>query len=144
MTCKIRQANTDDVASISSLCLQLGYPTAEADVLMRLQVLLSDNEHRVFIAEQPGGQIAGWVHVFIYKLFYYDFMAEVAGLVVDKYCRGQGIGRELMAAVECWAKEKGCEEVSLRSNIIRKEAHTFYQNIGYDLVKEQYTFRKRL
>jgi GNAT superfamily N-acetyltransferase len=71
-------------------------------------------------------------------------MTEVAGLVVDKDCRGQGVGKELMKAVEGWAKEKDCVIVSLRSNIIRKEAHTFYKNIGYEIVKEQYTFRKKI
>jgi len=49
-----------------------------------------------------------------------------------------------MLAVEAWAKEQDCSIVSLRSNIIRKEAHAFYKNIGYDLIKESYTFRKKL
>ena len=140
----IRQASLDDVASITTLCFQLGYPAAEEEVLTRLRSLLVDNEHVVFVAELPGGQVVGWVHAYIYKLFYSDLMTEVSGLVVDKDCRGQGVGKELMMAVEGWAKEKDCAIVGLRSNIIRKEAHTFYKNIGYDLIKEQYTFRKRI
>lgn len=139
----IRKANVNDVASLPSLCSQLGYPVADEEVRIRLQDILNDDEHAIFIAVLLSGQVVGWVHTFIYKLFYSDFMAEVAGLVVDKVCRKQGIGRSLMEAVESWAKEKDCVAVSLRSNVIRKEAHVFYQNIGYDLVKEQYTFRKR-
>jgi GNAT superfamily N-acetyltransferase len=114
------------------------------EVLTRLGIILRDNEHAVFVAELPGRQVVGWVHGYIYKLFYSDLITEVAGLVVDKDCRGQGVGKELMKAVEGWAKEKDCVIVSLRSNIIRKEAHTFYKNIGYEIVKEQYTFRKKI
>jgi GNAT superfamily N-acetyltransferase len=122
----------------------LGYPAAAEEVLARLQRLLEDNEHAVFVAELPGGRVVGWVHGYIYKLFYSELITEVAGLVVDKDCRGQGVGKVLMTAVEGWAKEKDCVIVSLRSNIIRKEAHAFYKNIGYEIVKEQYTIRKKI
>lgn len=140
----VRPADLDDVASITFLCFQLGYPADPEEVRVRLRSLLEDSEHAVFVAELPVGQVVGWVHGYMYKLFYSEPMTEVAGLVVDKECRGQGVGKELMTAIEDWAKEKDCFMVSLRSNVIRKEAHTFYKNIGYDLVKEQYTFRKRI
>jgi len=140
----IRKANVNDAVPLSPLCSQLGYPAADEEMRIRLQDILNDGEHAIFVAVLTSGQVVGWVHVFIYKLFHTDFMAEVAGLVVDKACRKQGIGRSLMETVESWAKEKDCVIVSLRSNVIRKEAHVFYQGIGYDLVKEQYTFRKRI
>jgi len=140
----IRQACPDDIADIIPLSLQLGYPATPEEVFGRLKHLLGDEEHIILVAELPGGKVAGWVQGFVYKPFYSGFMAEVAGLVVDKDCRGQGIGKKLMLAVEAWAKEQDCSIVSLRSNIIRKEAHAFYKNIGYDLIKESYTFRKKL
>lgn len=139
---KIRQAVLEDVASITDLCFQLGYPAVEEEVSVRLQSILGDKEHAVFVAELPVGQVVGWVHGYIYKLFHCDMMTEVAGLVVDKDSRGHGVGKELMMAVEGWARGNGCNIVGLRSNIIRKEAHTFYKNIGYKLIKESYTFRK--
>jgi len=139
----IRKANSNDAVFLSPLCSQLGYPTAGEEIRMRLQDILNDGEHAVFVAVLPDGKVVGWVHAFIYKPFYSASMAEIAGLVVDEACRKQSIGRSLMEAVESWAKEKDCVVVSLRSNVIRKEAHVFYQGIGYDLVKEQYTFRKK-
>ena len=69
---------------------------------------------------------------------------EVAGLVVDEKCRGRGIGRALMGRAESWAREHGCAMVSLRSNVIRSEAHAFYQGLGYSLVKTQHAFRRKL
>jgi len=140
----VRQAGLDDVASITSLCFQLGYPADVEKVISKLKIISEDAEHVVYVAEMPGRQIVGWVHGYIYKLLYSDLITEIAGLVVDKDYRGQGAGKKLMTAVEGWAKEKGCTSIGLRSNVIRKEAHAFYKNIGYDLVKEQYTFRKKM
>lgn len=141
---QIRQAILEDVVSITELCFQLGYPAVQEEVSVRLQSLLEDREHAVLVAELPEGEVVGWVHAYIYKLFHCDMMTEITGLVVDKDCRGQGVGKRLMSAVEGWAREKNCSIVGLRSNIIRKEAHAFYQNLGYDIVKESYTFRKKI
>lgn len=71
-------------------------------------------------------------------------MAQVGGLVVDAAHRTQGIGRELMLAAERWAVERGCVSVDVRSNVVRKDAHIFYERIGYRNAKTQYAFRKRL
>ncbi len=49
-----------------------------------------------------------------------------------------------MERAEHWAREKGLRSIFLRSNIIRKDAHTFYQALGYSVVKTQYAFRKAL
>jgi hypothetical protein len=34
--------------------------------------------------------------------------------------------------------------VSVRSNVIRKEAHEFYKGLGYEPTKSQFKFRKKL
>jgi len=68
--------------------------------------------------------------------------AEVGGLVVDSRARGKGIGRTLMTAAEAWARERGYTRLMLRSNTIRAEAHRFYQNLGYTIVKSQHKFQK--
>lgn len=140
----IRKPCPEDASMITELCFQLGYPTEPGGVSAKLAGLSEDEEHAIYVAELKGQGVVGWVHVFIYKPFHCDFMAEVAGLVVDKACRGKGVGKQLMQAVEAWARDKCCAVVSLRSNIIRKEAHCFYKNLGYEIIKESYTFRKKI
>jgi len=73
-----------------------------------------------------------------------DLYAEVGSLVVDQDQRGQGIGKALMDKAEAWARQCGITEVRLRSNVIRKEAHQFYEALGYERIKSQFTFRKAL
>jgi GNAT superfamily N-acetyltransferase len=113
-------------------------------VQRRLCQLRQDEEHAVYVAEQPNGRVVGWVHVHIRELVVTDRQAEIGGLVVDEEYRNRGVGRLLMERVEQWAREKECETVQLRSNVVRKNAHAFYERIGYDNVKAQLTFSKDL
>jgi GNAT superfamily N-acetyltransferase len=50
----------------------------------------------------------------------------------------------LLARAERWARERGCREIGLRSNVIRDRAHAFYEGHRYRHVKTQKSFRKDL
>lgn len=139
----IRPANVADFGRIAILCGRLGYPATEAAVRQRLVRILPDDRHAVYVAAEDGA-VVGWVHVFVRPLVVIDLHAEIGGLVVDEDHRGCGIGRLLMERAEQWAGEKGCEGISLRSNVVREGAHRFYERIGYENVKTSLTYRKVL
>jgi GNAT superfamily N-acetyltransferase len=84
------------------------------------------------------------VHVYACPTVESELYGEIGGLVVDKDQRGQGVGKALMAEAESWASGRGIREIRLRSNILREQAHQFYQAIGYEIIKTQLTFRKAL
>jgi len=96
------------------------------------------------VAEAPGGEVAGWIGVFVYRCPEADARAEINGVVVDEQKRSLGIGRRLLERAEEWAKEKGCATIGLRCNVIRDRAHRFYVRFGYEHYKTQKSFRKRL
>ncbi|MGB9593658.1 MAG: GNAT family N-acetyltransferase, partial [Anaerolineae bacterium] len=100
-------------------------------------------DHAVFVAEAEG-VVVGWVHVYAVATLESPAHAEIGGLVVDEAHRGRGIGRALMERAEAWARGMGLHTVRLRSNVIRAEAHAFYERIGYAPVKTQKVFAKRL
>jgi GNAT superfamily N-acetyltransferase len=140
---KIRFANQQDATPLAVLAGQLGYPSTNGQLAHRLAEILSRPDQAVFVAE-VAGQIGGWVHVFACPTVESDIYAEIGGLVVEQEQRGQGVGKALMGRAEDWARERGIHEMRLRSNIIRKEAHQFYEGIGYENIKAQFTFRKTL
>jgi GNAT superfamily N-acetyltransferase len=141
---RIRPSTPADIPDLAQLAGQLGYPSTPEQVARRFEALAGEpDENALFVAEVDG-RVAGWVHVHLYSLLVDDPEAEIGGLVVDASRRGQGLGAQLMAAAEAWAREKGCPSVYLRSNTMRTEAHAFYQQLGYRLVKSQYAFRKEL
>jgi len=133
----------DDLPALANLCTQLGYPSTAEEVKHRLETILEQEGHAVFVVEMDG-QAAGWVHVYASPTIESETCAEIGGLVVDKAHRGQGLGKALLAKAEMWARQGGIPEVRVRSNVIRKEAHLFYEALGYENIKTQFTFRKRL
>lgn len=139
----VRPAAAGDAPALAGLCTQLGYPSTPEQVARRLAEILPRPENAVFVAEVEG-QAAGWIHVFVSRMLEAEPFLEVGGLVVDEARRGLGLGGALMAEAEDWSRRRGVLEVRLRSNIIRKDAHRFYDSLGYANVKSQFTFHKRL
>jgi GNAT superfamily N-acetyltransferase len=140
---RVRPADRGDAERIAALATQLGYPTSPAQVDARLEHMLRDEEHTIFVAERSG-MVVGWVHVLVKHLLENDPEAEIGGLIVDQNHRGAGAGKLLMERAEEWARAKGLKSVCLRSNVIRQEAHVFYLKLGYHIVKTQTAFRKTL
>ena len=141
---EIREAGPQDFERIAELSAQLSYPSSPEDIAKRLAGMRDSSEHAVFVAVQEGGEIAGWLGVFVYRSMEADARAEISGLVVDERIRSRGIGRHLLERAELWAREIGCHSIGLRSNVIRDQAHEFYLRHGYRLVKTQKSFRKDL
>jgi GNAT superfamily N-acetyltransferase len=141
---EVRAPHPEDYARMGDLARQLGYSAATGDIAQRLAGMRPSSEHAVFVAQFADGEIAGWIGVFVYRGVELDARAEVSGLVVDEQYRSQGAGLRLLERAEQWAREKGCKEIGLRSNVIRERAHKFYERNGYVHTKTQKSFRKTL
>jgi GNAT superfamily N-acetyltransferase len=140
---EIRVAQPQDFPRIAELAGQLGYPSSPNEIAGRLAGIKSSDDHAVFVA-QFGGEVAGWLGVYVCRTVEADARAEISGLVVDEKFRSQGIGPLLLARAEQWAREKRCRAIGLRSNVIRDRAHSFYERHGYKHTKTQKSFRKDL
>lgn len=55
----------------------------------------------------------------------------IEDVIVDENVRGKGIGRKLISAIEEFGKEKHCAYGILVSSGFRKEAHKFYESLGF-------------
>jgi GNAT superfamily N-acetyltransferase len=141
----IRRARLSDAPSIAELSGQLGYPAPEKEMADRLAHLLRHPRFgAVLIAESSEGEVFGWLHVSVTPLLEVALRAEVNGLIVAEGRRGSGSGAKLLQVAEAWAKSKGCATMSVRSNVVRDRAHSFYLQNGYEHYKTQKAFRKAL
>ncbi|HEX2642580.1 MAG TPA: GNAT family N-acetyltransferase [Thermoanaerobaculia bacterium] len=136
----IRPADSADAPSLAALSGQLGYPSTPAQIAARLAVL-AETADAVRVAEVDG-QVAGWIHVGSHRPLESEPSAEISGLVVDEAHRGQGIGRLLVEAALAWARERGYAGIRVRSNVVRADAHRFYEGLGFQRVKTQVTFTR--
>jgi GNAT superfamily N-acetyltransferase len=110
----------------------------------RLERVRGDEHQLVAVAENQHNEIIGRLHLTIARPSLAEPAANIAGLVVDQRFRHHGVGRALMQHAEAWAAHRGSKSVSLRSNIVRDEAHAFYERLGYERVKTQHAYRKHL
>ncbi|MCC7462686.1 MAG: GNAT family N-acetyltransferase [Gammaproteobacteria bacterium] len=140
---QIRLAIPADAPAVARLSAQLGYPSSEDLTRVRLQGLLSSSNHRVIVADVAGAAV-GWATAEIRRSLESDPRVELTGLVVAATSRRGGVGRRLVEDIERWAVERGCRELFLRSNVVRQEAHPFYERLGYEHVKTQRAYRKVL
>jgi GNAT superfamily N-acetyltransferase len=116
-------------------------PAALAERLVRL---LGRPDELVLVACDPDGAVIGWVHGAEQRFLEADLRCELLGLVVDSGRRREGVGQELVGAVERWARSRGLREISVRSNVARAESHPFYERLGYRRAKTQHVYRKPL
>jgi GNAT superfamily N-acetyltransferase len=82
----------------------------------------------------------GWIQLHQVISMETGVYVEIIGLVVDEEYRGRGLGRLLLHAASDWSRSIDCYRLRVRCNSIRTESHTFYQNSGFILKKEQKVF----
>jgi len=144
-TLTIRTPEPADYARLAELAGELGYPSTAEDIARRLARLADISpQHTVFVAQRAGEPIAGWICMAVQGTIESDAHAEITGFVVGSEFRSQGVGEQLLARAEAWARELGVTSVRLRSNVIRDRAHAFYLREGYENYKTQKAFRKPL
>jgi len=138
----IRNAKKYDAATLARLAGELGYPTTTAKMKRRLEKLLSNIDHAIFVAELDA--VVGWIHVSVVQSLESDQFAEIHGLVVTEAHRNSGIGTQLIAKAEIWAQKKRCRRIRVRTNIKRERTRQFYKILGYTVSKTQEVFDKQI
>ena len=139
-----RKATLQDAEVIAKLATELGYPTHKAQSHARLQGLLPSSEHRVLVACDALNIVVGWIHVYLVYRIESDPYAEIGGLVVSKEYQKNGLGSMLLKEAEQWVHKSGVKKLRVRSRIERKETHSFYEDRGFSLSKQQNVFDKTI
>lgn len=134
-----REVKPTDSAVVTHLTNQLGYLLSEEEVIRNIHLVVNSPSHSAFVAEHDQ-QVVGWIGVSQAIMIEFNPFCEINGLVVDEACRGKGVGKVLIEQAKKWAREKGNATLRVRCNVKRKEAHVFYQKLGFKETKEQKTF----
>jgi GNAT superfamily N-acetyltransferase len=140
VTAEIRLAVPGDAERLSPLFGQLGYPTGASLIESRLQSL--DPRVAVLVAERDA-KLVGFIAISVQPEFIVE-EAVVLGLVVEEKARNAGLGAALLRAAEKWASGCDARTIVVRSNVIRADAHRFYEREGYGRRKSQHIFEKAL
>jgi GNAT superfamily N-acetyltransferase len=139
---RVRAAASRDAAAIAALAVQLGYdPGTES---ARRTLVERDPARLVELVAERAGVTVGWLDLGEVHALHDGRGFLIHGLVVDGAQRGRGIGRALLQAAEAWARAHGGATLRVRSNVVRGDAHRFYEQNGYRRLKSQHLFERRL
>jgi GNAT superfamily N-acetyltransferase len=138
----IRRAATEDLPVIAALAAVLEADADTAGVQARLARILDLATHAVFVAEGDTGPcgFAAAEH----RLLPSGERVELTWLAVDPGAQRSGIGTQLVAAAEAWARRRGVGQVLVRAALAREAAHAFYPALGYEALKTQHVYVRAL
>ena len=129
---QIRQATIADAGAVAGLLGQLGYPTEIAEVPQRIERMMGNHRAAVLLA-QRGDTVVGLATVHVLSVLNRPRdVAWLTALVVDESVRGSGVGRRLVEAVEEFARQSGCERLSVTTQEHRADARRFYARMGWE------------
>jgi GNAT superfamily N-acetyltransferase len=135
---KVRLATPEDLPEILKMLFQdqatasdeLG-PGAPcyADALREMQ---ASGTSGTYVAELDGHIVGTFMLTFIRHLLRQgSLVAQVEAVRVEAPLRGRGLGAEMMRWAIEEARRRGCSRVQLTTNNARKDAHRFYERLGF-------------
>ena len=139
----VRTAGKEDCAEISNLTNQLGYPSPVEDVCQRMDQILAREGHQVFVAKK-NQKIVGYIHLINSIRIGSEPFVEIVAFIVGAAFRGQGIGSLLITESEKWTTKLGINDIRIRSNVIRQDAHKLFSKKGFKNIKTQAVFLKHV
>jgi len=138
---KFRIAKVDDLGDIVRMLADdfLGgtrekvEDTISDDYIRAFREIESDPNNELIVAELDNKVVGTFQLTFTPSLsFQGGKRCTIESVRVDSNLRGQGIGREMMEWAIERAKEKGCVSIQLTTNSKRKNAHRFYERLGFE------------
>jgi len=141
----VRRAARDDLAGVMRLLAQLAPAWTENQAVPAVtkhhgqvwEAMIVDDRRVILIAEHNGGVVGIADLVVVMGLL--DGAVPhglLDNMVVDAAHRGEGVGKTLISAVRCAARDAGCCRLELLSSKERGQAHAFYQAAGFARVAD--------
>jgi GNAT superfamily N-acetyltransferase len=149
----VRRATEADVGGIRALTAEvdelhrealpwLFRKTKEPRVEEPLTEFFSDPEHAAFVAEAPGGGLAGVLLMLIRSpkpnpIVRATRIAELDALVVGRAFHRQGVGTALFRAGLAWGCERDATRAELGVYEFNEPARAFWASVGFETLSRR-------
>ena len=152
---QIRPAHPTDIPQLAPMLQALWPQSPIEEHAHELRLILGGKAASVvtlpitfLVAETSEGTLVGFVEVDLRS--HADGcdpkqpVGYIEGWYVPEACRGQGIGKQLIAAAEAWARSHNCAEMASDALIDNHVSHRAHEALGYEVVDRCLHFRKPL
>ncbi len=127
----IRPALPADAPDLEPLLAAVGFPVDVPTIAHRLEALAGSAD--LALAADLEGRIVGLLTAHLTPALHRPHpVGRITLLAVAESVQRRGIGRALMMAAEHELSAAGCTIVEAISNRRFKDAHAFYEGLGYD------------
>ena len=149
----IRRAELGDVSELAQLCHCLWPSASAAEHAQELVPLLGDKSSGalpavVFVAEEPGRRLIGFVEVDLRSHADGCNPARPVGYIEGWYVapanRRRRVGARLVAAAENWARNQGCMEMASDAWLDALDSQRAHEALGFEIVDRCIHYRKNL
>ena len=125
------------------------WPDSSHDHAVEIEVFFRDPpaSEACLVAELPGQGIVGFAEVALRNYAEGCLSSHVGyleGIFVLPEHRESGVGRELVAAGEEWARALGCTEMASDREIANDASGAFHEAVGYEEAERIVCYRKSL
>jgi aminoglycoside 6'-N-acetyltransferase I len=150
---KIRRAQPSDLQTLGKMRNYLWPESSVEHHTEELVPILAGKSPGVmplvyFVAEDRNGEVVGFVEVGLRSTADGCDWARAVGYVEGWYVaeshRRRGVGAELIAAAENWAREQGCTEMASDTQIDNTQSLQAHLRLGYEISERSILFRKKL
>ncbi|WP_223144031.1 GNAT family N-acetyltransferase [Aquirufa aurantiipilula] len=137
----IRLGQLDDEKAVLELVNELENRNSDPHIFAKIWREYVGHEHtHVWVVENHENQVVGFLSVIGQNLLHHEGMVyEIQELMVTATYQGQGLGRKLIEAFKNELKHKDVKSIEVTSNKRRKEAHAFYEAMGFINSHEKFT-----
>ena len=136
----IRPAAERDLAAVYALVCDMEakeLPYAAFAEIFRAQ--LADGDYLCLVCELDGEVAAECNLRFEYQLHHAARIAELMELAVAPEYRRRGLGADMLREAAIAALAHGCVQLELACNILRHDAHRFYEREGFRPYHHKFT-----
>ncbi|MBM7049582.1 MULTISPECIES: GNAT family N-acetyltransferase [Rhizobium] len=136
----IREAQESDLPSLIALFAadtmgghgDTTDPSAYDDYLRAFRAIAASPDQTLYVAELAGGVVGTFQTMVMTSLNARGSSVMIIEAVQTRGdLRGQGIGAQMINFCIAEAKGRGMRLVQLTSNAVRKDAHRFYERLGF-------------
>ena len=137
----IRKAVESDAVTVKSLLEELENREFDQAVFDQIFVeYLTSSRTLVQVAVLQETEIVGFISCKGQSLLHHEGLVfEIQEMIVTAAHQGKGVGRELIASLKPEMARLGAKSLEVTSNKRRKEAHAFYQSLGFKNSHEKFT-----
>jgi ribosomal protein S18 acetylase RimI-like enzyme len=131
----IKPIGRDDLNDLATLLAELSGKLANMELMLKNLEWMEKNGDYYVLGAKLDQRLAGSIMGIVCR----DLVGEckpflvVENVIVSSQFRNQGIGKRLMLEMEKIGRKRDCHYIMFVSGAQRRDAHQFYESLGYKL-----------